>query len=217
MITLVSLQVGKVKTHHLSNGTEWTTAFYKDQSLTQAHIYPTHVDGDEQHHKKFHGGEHRAVLMYSADHYPLWQQEFNFDFPYGAFGENFSVAGLDEDSVCLGDIYQIGDTVKLQVSQPRRPCNQIGQRWNMPSLSPAVTKTLRTGWYLRVLQEGVVSVGMPITLLERSYPQWTIRQSHHVYDNQKKDRKAAFALSQCEALEPTWREKLAEQNVKAHD
>jgi len=207
---LLSVQVGRIQTHTTSDGTSWTSAYHKTSVDQPIWVGALGLQGDEQHHKKVHGGPFRAVLSYSAEHYPRWQEELGLSLPRGAFGENFTIEGLDEDSVCLGDIYQVGEQVRLEVAQPRRPCNQINQRWERDDLQALVGKTLRTGWYARVLQEGYVQADTPLSLLARPYPQCSIRAAHMAYDGRKHQPERAHHLAQCEALETEWRERLAQ-------
>jgi MOSC domain-containing protein YiiM len=212
---LLSIQVGKVQTHTLPNGEPWTTAYVKTPVRGSVFVDTLRVTGDEQHHTKFHGGTYRAVLCYSAAHYALWEQEYGQALPYGAFGENFTVSDLDETSVCLGDIYQIGATVQLEVAQPRRPCDQIYKHLRLRGISQRVEATRRTGWYLRVLQTGAVGAGDPIQRLAQPYPQWTIARAHDIYEQRNTDPAAAHALAECVALEPDWRARLAKAGKSA--
>ncbi len=209
---LLSIQVGKVQTHEY-NGKDWTTGYFKKSVSGAVWVSKLNVEGDDQHHKKFHGGEHRAILMYNSTHYDAWENELGQRLPYGSFGENFTVEGLDETQVAIGDIYQIGDALRVQVSQPRQPCNQIYQALGIRGIQNKVAQTRRTGWYLRVLDEGHAEAGMSITLLENPHPEWTITRAHEVMDRRSEQRKAAFALSQLEALEPGWRGRLAKAAV----
>ena len=109
----------------------------------------------------------------------------------------------------IGDIYQIGDTVRLQVAQPRQPCNQIYQALGIRGIVKKINQTFRSGWYLRVLQEGYVEAGMAITRVERLHPKWTITQAHITMQNRNKNPEDAHALAVIEELEPGWRTKLA--------
>lgn len=204
---LLSIQVGKIQTHDY-NGEEWTTAFKKKSLAGTVFVNHLNVEGDEQYDKKHHGGEHRAVLMYCAEHYQTWADELDTELPFGSFAENFTVAGLNENNVCIGDTYQIGATVRLQVSQPRVPCYKIYRSSGISDLTQKATATMRTGWYLRVLQEGHVEAGMPITLFERLYPDWTIFRAHDVMANRNDQPEAALELSAIAELEPGWRERL---------
>lgn len=205
---LLSIQVGKIETHDY-NGEAWTTAYYKAPVSGSVRVNTLSVAGDEQHNKQVHGGVHRAVLMYSAENYARWTEELKRDFDYGAFAENFTVSGMDEASVCLGDIYQIGDVVRLQVAQPRQPCYQIYRALGVRGISKKVTQTHRTGWYLRVLQAGNVQAGMSIKRLERPYPEWTIQRCHTVMNERATRRAEAGQLAAITELEPGWRKKLA--------
>ncbi len=209
VLTIISVQVGKVKTHILDDGSEWTTAYFKHPVDKPLFLGETALDGDEQKHKKFHGGEHRSLLAYCAEHYTKWHNELSKELPYGAFGENLVISGLDEDTVCIGDIYTIGDEVRVQVAQPRVPCNQIDWCWGIPSLNRQVMKTMRTSWYMRTLQTGLVGAGMKMELIERTEPQWTIRAAHEAKIRIASHPDQAMALSQVQSLEPGWRKRLA--------
>ena len=213
-MALLGIQVGKVQTHDY-NGKNWVTGYMKKPVSGDVFVSEMNVEGDEQHHTKFHGGIHRPVLMYSAEHYAMWQKELGRDLPYGSFAENFTVSGLDEDSVCIGDAYQIGDTVQVQVSQPRQPCNQIYQALGIRGIVKKIQASFRSGWYCRVLQTGRVSVGMPIKLIERPHPDWTIIRTHEVMSNRKDHPQEALELSTIAELQPTWRKKLAQAGKSA--
>jgi len=203
---LLSIQVGKIQTHDYQ-GEEWKSAFKKKPVEGAVFVNRLNVEGDNQYDKKNHGGEHRAVLMYSAEHYQTWEDELNTELAFGSFAENFTVSGLNEQTVCIGDIYQIGET-RLQVSQPRVPCYKIYRSLGIPDITEKATVTMRTGWYLRVLQEGSVKAGMPITLLERLHPDWNIERIHTVMAHRRKKTKEAAELSKITELNPEWREKL---------
>ncbi|MEM9952603.1 MAG: MOSC domain-containing protein [Chloroflexota bacterium] len=205
---LRAIHFGKIQTHH-HNGNEWQSAYKKLPVDGTVHVGKLNVEGDEQFHTKFHGGEHRAVLMYSAEHYERWSAELDEQLPYGSFAENFTVSGLDEDTVCIGDVYQIGDSVRVQVAQPRQPCNQIYKALGIRGIVNKIKMTYRSGWYCRVLQEGSVQAGMTITLLERLHPDWTIIRAHQTMTNRKDDPESAHVLAMIEELEPNWRKKLS--------
>lgn len=205
---LLSIQVGKVQTHDY-NGKEWTTGYIKKPVVGRVRVNKLNIEGDAQHNLKVHGGEHRAVLMYSAEHYDTWQSELDRQLPYGSFAENFTVSGMTEDTVCIGDVFQVGDTVRLQVAQPRQPCNQIYMALGIRGIRNKVDTTRQAGWYLRVLEEGDVEAGMPITLLERPHPDWSVERVYSVMDNRVNLPKQAAELAQIDALNPDWRKRLA--------
>ncbi len=117
------------------------------------------IDGDGQGDLVGHGGEHRAVFVYQIESYRYWQQQLGRDdFTYGQFGENFTVAGLADDQVCIGDRYQIGEAM-FEVTQPRVTCYRVGIRMGDPQIPALLVSQHRPGFYLRVLREGAVQAG----------------------------------------------------------
>ncbi|RMD61489.1 MOSC domain-containing protein [Candidatus Parcubacteria bacterium] len=182
---LISIQVGRPRQLGIEGAPDpmdrpWVTSFFKDPVDGPVWLGLTNLAGDGQADRENHGGPDKAVLAYAAAHYPLWRSELGRpDLPFGAFAENFTIEGLTEASVCIGDVYAIGD-VRVQVSQPRQPCWKIARRWRIKDLTARVRETGRTGWYLRVLAEGYVEPGLPVTLIERPYPQWTVARATEI-------------------------------------
>jgi MOSC domain-containing protein YiiM len=176
---LVSIQVGLPTQRGDPTSSDpldrpWRTGFYKSPVSGPVWVGKTNVQGDGQGNLRVHGGPDMAVLAYAAAHYPLWRAELDVpDLPYGAFAENFTISALDELTVCVGDIYAIG-SVQVQVSKPRAPCSNITRRWKIRGLTERVGATGRTGWYLRVLQEGEVVAGEPLVLLDQPSPELTV-------------------------------------------
>ena len=117
------------------------------------------VDGDGQGDLKGHGGEHRAVYVYQLDSYRYWQRRTRARrLHFGQFGENFTVDGLGDDEVCIGDRYRIGSAL-FEVSQPRVTCYRLGIRMDEPRMAALLVAHGRPGFYLRVLEEGEVQAG----------------------------------------------------------
>src|ERR1700735_3910095 len=117
------------------------------------------IDGDGQGDLTGHGGEHRAVFVYQMDSYRYWEGEFGRkDFSYGQFGENFTVDGLPDREVCIGDRYRIGGAL-FEVTQPRVTCYRVGIRMDEPRMAALLVSHGRPGFYLRVLEEGLVGAG----------------------------------------------------------
>ncbi len=124
------------------------------------------IDGDGQGDLVGHGGEHRAVLVYQTESYRYWQSHLGRnDFTYGEFGENFTVDGLPDDQVCIGDRYRIGRAL-FEVTQPRVTCYRVGIRLNQPDMAALLVSHRRPGFYLRVLEEGEVGQGDEIAKVE---------------------------------------------------
>src|SRR3954465_4890308 len=123
------------------------------------------VDGDAQGDLHGHGGEQRAVFVYQMDSYHYWGRELRRgDFPAGHFGENFTVGGLPDSEVCIGDRYRIGGAL-FEVTQPRTTCYRVGISLDEPQMAAMLTSSGRPGFYFRVIEEGDVAAGDPITLV----------------------------------------------------
>lgn len=212
---VVSVQVGDPQTHHehaLQDGREiaWSSGIFKAPVQGRVWVGRINLDGDGQADLKNHGGPDRPVLAYSVEHYAEWKQEFEGrDWPSGSFGENITVSGLNERTVCLGDQYRIGE-VLLEVSQPRVPCWKLGRRHGLVELPARVLETVRTGWYLRVLQEGFIEAGDAVEFLARPCPEWTIVRAHQVRLERKVNRDAARELAACPYLSQGWKAMLVE-------
>src|SRR6201993_2429634 len=155
MAQLLSVNVG------LPRDIEWKgksvhTAVWKDAVRGRRKVGKLNIDGDGQGDLQGHGGEHRAVLVYQIDSYRYWERELGRqDFVFGQFGENFTVEGLPDDEVCIGDRYRIGDAI-FEVTQPRVTCYRVGIRMNEPRMPALLVAHRRPGFYFRVLQEGEV-------------------------------------------------------------
>ena len=134
------------------------------------------VDGDDQGDRAAHGGEHRAVFVYQIDSYRYWERELGRDdFVHGQFGENFTVDGLPDDEVCIGDRYRIGSAV-FEVTQPRVTCYRVGIRMNDPRIPALLVSHHRPGFYFRVLQEGNVEAGDEIAKVATGPEEMTVAE-----------------------------------------
>ena len=167
----------------------------------------TGLEGDEHAHPQFHGGLEKAVHHYPLDHYAYWREHVpgfqRLDAP-GAFGENISTEGITENDLCVGDILGVG-SAQLQVSQGRAPCGILDARFRFAGMADAVERTRYTGWYYRVLQEGEIAQGDPITLLERSHPEWTLEAAQYVLYNDRQNKRAIAAILEIPTLSAEWR------------
>jgi ferredoxin-NADP reductase/MOSC domain-containing protein YiiM len=135
------------------------TAIWKYPVSGRVFARRLNLDGDGQADLKGHGGEHRAVMVYQLEAYRHWERELDRnDFQYGQFGENFTVEGLADDEVCIGDRYRIGSAV-FEVTQPRVTCYRLGIRMNNAQMAALVVSHHRPGFYCRVITEGEVGAG----------------------------------------------------------
>jgi MOSC domain-containing protein YiiM len=208
---LVSIQVGQPcsRGEGQTDESSWSTAFFKEPVAGPVFLGRTNLLGDAQADRVNHGGPDKAVCAYSADHYDHWRHDLNRpDLPYGAFGENFTLRGLTERDVSIGDMWAIGPA-RVQVSQPRQPCWKMARRWGVHDLPASVVRIGFTGWYFRVLEEGTVEPGMVLTLLERPHPAWTVEAANQVMHHRKADRVVAAELAVVPLLSDAWRESLA--------
>ena len=213
-IQLRSIQVGLPKTLGTLNASntmdqEWTTGFFKETVLGPVWVGTTNLAGDGQADLRVHGGPDKAINVYPSEHYAFWLAELDCkELPNGAFGENFTVAGILETKACIGDIFELGDTL-VQISQPRQPCWKLSRRWRVQDLVARVVRTGKTGWYFRVLREGNVQAGAALALVERPYPEWTVATANNVMLHRKENYMDAQALADCPALSGSWKATLS--------
>jgi ferredoxin-NADP reductase/MOSC domain-containing protein YiiM len=141
------------------NGKTVRTSVWKSPVDGRRMVRRLDIDGDAQADLAGHGGEHRAVFVYQMDSYHYWERFLGRnDFTFGQFGENFTVDGLSDNEVCIGDRYRIGSAV-FEVTQPRVTCYRVGIRMNEPRMPALLVAHHRPGFYFRVLQEGEVGAG----------------------------------------------------------
>ncbi|MEG1041639.1 MAG: MOSC domain-containing protein [Pseudomonas sp.] len=165
--------------------------------------------GDEQGDLRVHGGKDKAIHHYPREHYALWAAELG-EHPLlqapGAFGENLSTSGWTEHTLCLGDRLRVGSAL-LEVSQGRMPCWKLNDRFQVKDMALRVQQTGRTGWYYRVLEEGVLAAGASFELIERPHPQWSVARLSSVLFDKRVDLEI---IRQCLELPlvPSWRRTL---------
>ncbi len=202
---LVSVNVG------LPRDVEWRgrtvhTGVWKRAVEGPRMVRELNVDGDGQGDLAGHGGPNRAVLVYQLASYEHWKQFLGRDdFDYGQFGENFTVAGLPDDEVCIGDQYQIGEAL-FEVSQPRVTCYRVGLRLGEPRLPALLVSHHRPGFYLRVLREGVVEAGAPILKVRTGPEQMSVSAVDGLLYLPGHDRADVQRALRIPALSPGWRE-----------
>src|SRR4051812_2586829 len=159
MARLLSVNVGLPR-DIAWNGRTVHTAIWKDPVPGRCRVGRLNLEGDGQGDLGGHGGEQRAVYVYQIESYHYWREKLRRADPllYGQVGENFTIEGLPDDSVCIGDRYQIGSAL-FEVTQPRVTCYRLGIRMNERRMAALLTSSGRPGFYLRVLHEGEVGAG----------------------------------------------------------
>ncbi|HTZ46167.1 MAG TPA: MOSC and FAD-binding oxidoreductase domain-containing protein [Verrucomicrobiae bacterium] len=165
--------------------------------------------GDGQGDLAGHGGEHRAVFVYQMDSYRYWEKQLKRnDFVYGQFGENFTIDGLPDDAVCIGDRYQVGSAL-FEVTQPRVTCFRVGIRMNEPRMAALLTSSGRPGFYFRVLQEGEVGAGDEIVKVGEPTERMTITEVNALLYLPNHPRDRLERALRIEALSRGWHDSFA--------
>lgn len=153
----------------------WSTAAYKEETEEAVYLTKEGLEGDAVADTRYHGGTEKALFAYSVHHYATFSEMFHQNVPVGSNGENVALSDIDESTVCIGDVYQIGEAL-VEVSQPRRPCWKPGRRIRVIEFGKQLQETGYTGWYFRVLKEGNIQAGNTLELQQRPYPDWSIQR-----------------------------------------
>jgi ferredoxin-NADP reductase/MOSC domain-containing protein YiiM/ferredoxin len=200
---LVSVNVGMPKDVRWQGRTVFTGVF-KDPVTGPCHVGRLNVDGDGQGDLAGHGGEMRAVFVYQIDSYRYWERELGRDdFVYGQFGVNFTVDGLGDDEVCIGDRYQIGTAI-FEVTQPRVTCYRVGIRMNDPRIPALLVSHHRPGFYFRVLEEGDVQAGDGIIKLAAGPERMPVAEADALLYLPGHTRQELLRALRIPALSPGW-------------
>ena len=181
------------------------TGVFKEPVMGRRHVGKLNVEGDGQGDLAGHGGEQRAVFVYQIESYRYWERELGRnDFVFGQFGENFTVQGLADDKVCIGDRYQIGTAV-FEVTQPRVTCYRVGIRLNDPRIPALLVSHHRPGFYFRVLDEGEVQAGDDIIKLASGPEQVPVAEADALLYLPGHTRQQLLRALRIPALSSGWR------------
>ncbi len=163
------------------------------------------LDGDDSADKRFHGGEDKALCVYSFDHYEFWEKEISKKLSPGAFGENLTVSGLDEKEVCLGDIFSFGEA-KVQISLPREPCHKLNKIFDKKDMACKFQKSGHTGFYFRVLKGGLVKPKTSLKLLEKGDQEITVAEANDLmFRKEKRDYDRIEIALSLDFLSESWK------------
>jgi ferredoxin-NADP reductase/MOSC domain-containing protein YiiM len=204
MATLLSVNVG------LPKDVQWRgrtvhTGVWKSPVAGPQMVRRLNIDGDGQGDLAGHGGEQRAVLAYQLQSYEYWREFLGRDdLGPGAFGENLTIDGLEDDEVCIGDRYRIGEA-ELEVTQPRVTCFRVGMRVGEPQLPSLLVAHHRPGFYLRVLTEGLITAGDEITRTARGRHALTVAEVDALLYLPGHDVDRLWQALDVPALSPGWR------------
>lgn len=201
--TLVCVNVGKPKDVTWRGKTVFTGVF-KEPVNRPCRVGRLNIDGDGQGDLAGHGGEQRAVFVYQIDSYRYWERTLGrSDLAPGQFGENFTVDGLADGEVCIGDRYRIGSAT-FEVSQPRVTCYRVGLRMNDPRIPALLVSHHRPGFYFRVLEEGEVRAGDAIVKLAPGPEQMTVVEIDSLLYLPGHPREQLVRALRIPALSPGW-------------
>src|SRR3569833_4721302 len=204
MARLISVNVG------LSRDIEWRgrrvyTGIWKSPVAGRCMVRRLNIDGDGQGDTSGHGGVFCVVFVFLLVSFCYWQQQLGrSDFVHGLFGENFTVEGLADDTVCIGDRYRIGNAL-FEVTQPRVTCYRVGIRMDEPRMPALLTSSGRPGFYLRVLEEGDVGAGDEILKVGEASERMTIAQINALLYSPHHAQDLLTRALRIDALSPDWR------------
>jgi MOSC domain-containing protein YiiM len=207
---LVSVNVGLPQTVAWK-GRSVQTGIFKRPINNRVQVRTLNLDGDRQADLSVHGGPDKAIYIYPAEHYDYWRGELpGTELAWGMFGENFTTEGLLEETVNIGDRFRIGSAAML-VTQPRVPCYKLAAKFGREDIVKRFLASGRSGFYVRVLQEGEVGVGDMIELLSRGREAVTVADLARLYSGERQDLDLLQRAVQVEGLSASWREALQQR------
>jgi MOSC domain-containing protein YiiM len=192
-----------------------STGIFKKPVAGRIMLRALNLDGDGQADLANHGGIHRAAYAYSIENYDYWRRELGrADLGFGQFGENFTVRGMVEDDVHIGDVFRVGDAL-VEVTQPRPPCFKLGIKMGMARFPKLFLASGRVGFYLRVLDEGEVGAGDVFERVESDPERVTVREMSHLLFFDPENLEGAERALRIRALSPGWRGSFEERLTRA--
>lgn len=204
-MNILSINVG------LPREVEWRgktiyTSIFKTPVPGRVQVTMLNLEGDRQSDLSVHGGPEKAVYVYPGEHYAFWREAFpGMELSWGAFGENFTTEGLLENTVCIGDCFRVG-SAEFVVTQPRMPCFKLGIRFGRADMVKRFLRSGRTGFYLAVLREGVVTAGESLELISRIEPAVTVADIVNLYATDAANQDLLRRASELSPLSKGWRE-----------
>jgi len=207
-LRVLSVNVGQARVVGEHHGLPLISAFQKRPVAGPTiRVGTLGVEGDTQADLEVHGGPERAVYAYPADNWPWWEKEKNFACAPGAFGENLTLQGADEDIVRIGDRFSWGEII-LEVAQPRTPCHKFQRVSGREDAGAIMTVSGRCGWYFRVLQAGTAAIGDRglVRIGESRGP--SVREIFHAIFNRATPARRR-ELADAPGLTEEWRQKLS--------
>jgi len=189
-------------------GRDVLTGIYKQPVAGRVGVRQHNLDGDAQADLRVHGGEYKAVYAYPFEHYAFWERELGRSFTPGMFGENLTVGEATEETVCIGDTLRIGTAV-LQITHPRMPCFKLANKFARPQFIKEFLLSGRSGYYLRVVEEGELGAGDKIEFVRRDPQGVTVRGLLGLTDLNEANPELAKRAMLAAGLPPSWRDDVA--------
>lgn len=188
---------------------EWVSSgIFKEKVHGSVPLTLLNLEGDQQANLKFHGGRSKAVYVYSATHYPYWQEALGRDsLEPSQFGQNITVDGLADDEVRIGDVFKLG-TATVEVAQPRIPCAKLGVRVGDPDFSAKFLLAGRLGYYLYVIEGGELAAGDTMQLIQRPDHEITVTDVWKTTFTQQRDLDVARQVMQFPHVDEGWKKRL---------
>jgi MOSC domain-containing protein YiiM len=207
---VLSVNVGKPQEHEW-RGLRVKTAIFKSPVEGPVAVKKLDLAGDEQADLTVHGGVNKAVYVYPHEHYTYWQSQLpGYALTLGNFGENLTVSGLTEEDIHIGDQLQIG-TARFTVSQPRTPCYKLGVRFHREDMTKRFYESRRFGFYLRVLREGTLQSGDPITVVAQDPNAVSVADVARLFTRDSRDPELLNRALKLDTLPAGWRGALQER------
>jgi MOSC domain-containing protein YiiM len=205
---VVSLNVGRPRPIQWA-GKEVLTSIHKQPVEGRRMVRTLNVDGDQQSDLTVHGGADKAVYAYPCEHYPFWRGELPaVEFPWGAFGENLTTEGLDEEDLSIGDVLRVG-SIEVMVTQPRIPCFKLVARIGVADMVKRFLASRRSGFYFAVLREGEVGAGDSIEILDRATERMSVRELTDLYVARPPTEAMLERALGLKGLAPVWRDQVS--------
>lgn len=204
MLMLVSVNVGLPREVSWKGKTV-TTGIFKSPVAGPVALRRHNLDGDRQADLSVHGGPTKAVYVYPTQHYDYWRRALgDRELTWGAFGENFTVEGVDEEAVCIGDEFRVG-SARVVVTEPRMPCFKLGIRFGRADMVKRFLKSQRTGFYFGVVEEGLVQAGDHLERVAEHPDALRIGDVTRLYTTEKTNEALLRKATSLEALPESWR------------
>ena len=201
------LSVNVSRPREVAHGNETVkTGIFKEPVEGRLMLGKSNLDGDGQADLVGHGGIYKAAYAYSVENYEYWKRELDRkDLTFGWFGENFTVQGMTEDEVHIGDAFRVGGAL-VEVTQPRVPCYKLGLKMGLKGFEKTFLASCRVGFYLRVLEEGEVGAGDVPNLVTTDPERITVREMCHLLYFDPENLQGARRALRIRALSPGWRQ-----------